>query len=299
MIKNFGEVIELAKQKGPKTISVAVAQDPVVLAAIKGAHDLGIAHAILVGDKDLIEKAAKEVDLDLSSFEIEDVKGLKEASERAVDLIREGRAQLVMKGLVDTSIILKAVLRKEAELRTGKVLSHVAVFDLENYHKILFLTDAAMNIAPTLEQKKQIIENCIEVAHGMDIKEPKVAVICAKEKVNEKMPATVEAKALEEMNLSGELSGCIVGGPFALDNAISEEAAKHKGIDHSVAGDADVLMMPDIEAGNILYKSMTYFAKSNNAGVIVGAKVPIVLTSRADSDEAKLNSIALGVLTAK
>jgi phosphate butyryltransferase len=205
MIKNFGEVIELAKQKGPKTISVAVAQDPVVLAAIKGAHDLGIAHAILVGDKDLIEKAAKEVDLDLSSFEIEDVKGLKEASERAVDLIREGRAQLVMKGLVDTSIILKAVLRKEAELRTGKVLSHVAVFDLENYHKILFLTDAAMNIAPTLEQKKQIIENCIEVAHGMDIKEPKVAVICAKEKVNEKMPATVEAKALEEMNLSGEM----------------------------------------------------------------------------------------------
>lgn len=299
MIRNFGEVIELAKQKGPKTISVAVAQDPVVLEAIKRAHDLGIANAILVGDKELIEEAAKEVDLDLSLFEIEDVKGLKESSERAVDLIKEGKAQLVMKGLVDTSVILKAVLRKEAELRTGKVLSHVAVFALENYHKILFLTDAAMNIAPSLEQKKQIIENCIDVAHGMDIENPKVAVICAKEKVNEKMPATVEAKALEDMNISGELKGCVVGGPFALDNAISKEAAKHKGIEHEVAGDADVLMMPDIEAGNILYKSMTYFAKSDNAGVIVGAKVPIVLTSRADSDEAKLNSIALGVLTAK
>lgn len=299
MVKNFDEVIKLAQKRGPKTISVAVAQDSVVLAAVKEAHDLGIANAILVGDKTLIEKEAEKVDLDLSKFEIEDIKDLKEASEKAVDLIKEGRAHLVMKGLVDTSIILKAVLRKEADLRTGKVLSHVAVFDLENYHKILFITDAAMNIAPTVEQKKQIIENCIEVAHGMEISEPKVAVICAKEKVNEKMPATVEAKELETMNANGDLTGCIVGGPFALDNAISKEAAHHKGIEHPVAGDADVLLMPDIEAGNILYKSLTYFSGASNAGVIVGAKVPIILTSRADSDEAKLNSIALGVLTAK
>lgn len=299
MVKNFDEVIKLAQKKGPKVVAVAVAQDSVVLGAIKEAYELGIATAILVGDRELIEKEAKIVDLDLSKFEIEDIKDLKEASEHAVDLVKEGRAQLIMKGLVDTSIILKAVLRKEAELRTGRVLSHVAVFDLENYHKILFITDAAMNIAPTVEQKKQIIENCIEVANGLEIEEPKVAVICAKEKVNEKMPATVEAKLLEDMNKNGEITGCIVGGPFALDNAISKEASKHKGIEHVVAGDADVLLMPDIEAGNILYKSLTYFSGARNAGLIVGAKVPIILTSRADSDETKLNSIALGVLTAK
>jgi phosphate butyryltransferase len=212
--------------------------------------------------------------------------------------VSSGKAHMVMKGLVDTGIILKAVLNKETGLRTGSVLSHVAIFDVVNYPRLLLVTDAAMNIAPTLEQKKQIIENSLHVANGLDIDEPKVGVICAKEKVNPKMPATVDAGELVKMNENGELTGCIVGGPFALDNAVSEEAAKLKGISHPVAGKADILMCPNIESGNILYKTLGFLANAKSAGVIVGAKAPIILTSRADSEEAKLNSIALGVLMA-
>lgn len=298
MIKSLNELLTLAKDKGGKTISVAVAQDTVVLEAIKRAEALGIAKAILVGDKEKIEVAAKEVGMDLTRFEVVDEKDEIKACDVAVDLVTEGRAQLVMKGLIDTSVILKSILRKEANLRTGKVLSHVAVFEIERYHKLLFVTDAAMNIAPEVDHKRQIIENTVDVAHALGIEMPKVAVVCAKEKVSDKMVATQDAEALEAMNKLGKITGCIVGGPFALDNAISAEAAHHKGISHPVAGEADILLMPDIEAGNILYKALTYFAGAENAGIIVGAKVPIVLTSRADSDAAKLNSIALGVLAA-
>lgn len=298
MIKTFKDVLELAKKRGPKTISVAVAQDKEVLLAVKQANDLNIANAILVGDKDKIVEVAAEVGLDTNKFEIIDIKDIVEASRKAVQLVSSGKAHIVMKGLVDTSIILKAVLDEQIGLRTGKVLSHVAVFDIETYDKLLLITDAAMNIAPNLTQKKEIIENAAFVAHSIDIGNPKVAVVCAKEKVNPKMPATVDAEALEDMNKKGELEGCIVGGPFALDNAISKEAAKHKGIEHPVAGDADIILVPNIESGNILYKSLAFLAKSKNAGIIVGAKAPVVLTSRADSDEAKLNSLALGVLMA-
>ena len=298
MIKNFNDLLALAAERGPKTISVAVAQDKDVLLAIKAANDKKIANAILVGDKSKIEEIAGDIDLDLNKFEIEDYSDITEASRRAVELVSSGKAHIVMKGLVDTSIILKAVLDKEIGLRNNKVLSHVALFDTECYDKLLFVTDAAMNIAPTLEQKKEIIENAVFVAQSVDIDEPKVAVVGAKEKVNPKMPATVDAKELEEMNKRGEITGCIVGGPFALDNAVSKEAAKHKGIDHPVAGDADIILAPNIESGNILYKTLNFLANSKSAGIIVGAKAPIVLTSRADSDEDKLNSIALGVLMA-
>ncbi|KGG80103.1 phosphate butyryltransferase [Caloranaerobacter azorensis H53214] len=297
-MRGFEDVLRLAKERGPKTISVAAAQDKEVLIAIKQAKEMGIADAILVGDKERITQIADEIGMNLNDFEVIDLKDLKEASRKAVELVSSGKAHMVMKGLVDTSIILRAVLDEEIGLRTGKVLSHVAVFDVETYDKILFVTDAAMNIAPNLEQKKQIIENAVFVAHSLDIENPKVAVVCAKEKVNPKMPATVDAEKLEEMNKNGEITGCIVGGPFALDNAISKEAAKHKGIEHPVAGDADILLMPYIEAGNVLYKSLVFLSKAQNAGVIVGAKAPVVLTSRADSDSAKLNSIALGVLMA-
>lgn len=298
MIRNFKDVLELAKSKGSRVFSVAAAHDKEVLLAVKNAHDKGIADAILVGDKGKIEKIASEIDMNLSDYEIIDIPDIKAASEKAVELVSNGKAQIVMKGLVDTAIILKAVLNESAGLRTGRVLSHVAVFDVDTYEKILFVSDAAMNIAPDLSKKKQILENCVQVAHALDIEQPKVAVVCAKEKVNPKMPDTVDAKALEEMNQDGAITGCIVGGPFALDNAVSKEAAKHKGIDHPVAGDADILIVPDIEAGNILYKSLVFLGEAQNAGVIVGAKVPIVLTSRADSDIAKLNSMALGSLMA-
>ncbi|WP_034327745.1 phosphate butyryltransferase [Alkaliphilus transvaalensis] len=298
MIKNFQEVMEIAKERGPKVISVACAQDSDVLLAVNTAKKEGVADAILVGDQEKIEAIGKEHNIDLTQFEIIDIKDLAEASLKAVELVSTGKAHMVMKGLVDTSIILKAVLNAEVGLRTGNVLSHVAVFDVPGFDKLYLVTDAAMNIAPDLQTKKQIIENAVQVAQALDIDVPKVGVICAKEKANPKMPDTMDAQALEEMNKNGEITGCLVGGPFALDNAISVEAAKHKGIDHPVAGYADILMCGDIEAGNVLYKSLAFFANAKNAGVIVGAKAPIILTSRADSEEAKLYSIALGVLSA-
>lgn len=295
---NINDVIKLAKERGPKTVSVACCQDKEVLVAVENARKEGIVNAILVGDIEKTKEIAAGLDINLDNYELIDIKDLAEASLKAVELVSSKKADMVMKGLVDTSIILKAVLNKEVGLRTGKVLSHVAVFAVNGYDRLFFLSDAAMNIAPDLKTKKEIIENAVQVARALDIDEPKVAVLCAKEKVNPKMPDTVDAHELEEMYKRGEIKNCIVGGPFALDNAVSEEAAKHKGIDHPVAGKADILLVPDIEAGNMLYKSMVFFAKSENAGLVLGAKAPIVLTSRADSDVTKLNSIALGVLVA-
>lgn len=297
-MRSFNDVIKYAKERGPKIISVACSQDKEVLIAVDMAKKEGIANAILVGDIEKTKEIAKELNIDLDGYELIDEKDLAQASLKAVSLVSEGKADMVMKGLVDTSIILKAVLNKEVGLRTGNILSHVAVFDVKGYDRLFFITDAAMNLSPDIQGKKQIIENACVVAHALDIENPKVAAICAKEKVNPKMQDTVDAKDLEEMCANGDIKGCIVGGPFALDNAVSEEAAKHKGMSHPIAGKADILLAPDIEAGNILYKSLVFFSETKNAGVIVGAKAPIILTSRADSEETKLNSIALGVLMA-
>ncbi len=298
MIKNFDALLELAVKKGPKRISVACAQDDDVLKAIKAAYDKGIVNGYLIGDEAEIRKIASEINLDLGGFEIINILDLAEASLKAVELVSTGKADLVMKGLVDTGIILKAVLNKEIGLRTGNVLSHVAVFDVPTYHKILMVTDAAMNIAPDLNAKKQIIENTLFVTRALNIDMPNVGVIAAKEKVTESMIATVDAGELVKMNKEGLITGCKVGGPFALDNAVSKEAAEIKGIKDPMAGDVDVLLCPTIEAGNVLYKALNFLANAKSAGIIVGAKAPIVLTSRADSDDSKLNSIALGVLMA-
>lgn len=298
MIKNFDELLALAVEKGPKNISVAVAQDDDVLKAIKVAYDKGIVKGYLVGDEAQIREIANEINLDVSGFEIINILDMAEASLKAVELVSSGKADLVMKGLVDTSIILKAVLNKEVGLRTGNALSHVAVFDVPTYHKILMVTDAAMNIAPDLMTKKQIIENTLYVTKALNIDMPNVGVIAAKEKVSEAMIATVDAGELVKMNQNGDIKGCKVGGPFALDNAVSKEAAEIKGIKDPMAGDVDVLLCPTIEAGNVLYKALNFLANAKSAGIIVGAKAPVVLTSRADSDESKLNSIALGVLMA-
>ena len=295
-MRNIDDIVKFAKERGPKTISVACCQDKEVLIAVENARKQHMIEAILVGDIEKTREIAKTLNIELNNYELVDIKDLSQACLKAVEIVSTGKAHMVMKGLVDTSIILKAVLNKEIGLRTGNILSHVAVFDIEGYDRLFFITDAAMNLAPGLNEKKQIIENACSVARALDIEEPKVALICAREKVNPKMKDTVEAKELEEMYLNGEIKNCIVGGPFALDNAISEESARHKGINHPVAGKADILVVPDIEAGNILYKSITYFAKCENAGLIVGSKAPIILTSRADSDKNKLNSIALGVL---
>ncbi|MCT4632771.1 MAG: phosphate butyryltransferase [Firmicutes bacterium] len=298
MIRNFEEMLLHAKTIGKKKIAVACAQDEDVLKAVENARSKDIADAILVGDQEKICEILKSIGADCDKYEVRDIKDLAEASLEAVRLVSSGEADLVMKGLVDTSIILKAVLNKEVGLRTGNVLSHVALFKVEDFPRLLVITDAAMNIAPDLEAKKQIIENSLAVTKALEIDLPKVAVLCAKEKVNPKMPATVEAKELEDMNKAGRIEGCIVQGPMALDNAISKEAAEHKGITGEVAGEADILLCPNIEAGNIFYKALAFLSKSKSAGVIVGAKAPIILTSRADSSETKLNSIVLGVLMA-
>jgi phosphate butyryltransferase len=298
MAKTFKDLLVLAQNKGPKKIAVAVAQDKEVLAAVKEAEELKIIKPILVGDKEKIIAIAKEMNFNLDNVEIIHEEDGEKACRVATELVSSGKAKVLMKGLIDTSVIMKQVLDSEIGLRTGKVISHVAVFDVETYHKIFLVTDAAMNISPDLNQKKEIIENAVGLARSLDIKNPKVAILAAKEKVSPKMEATVHAKELVDMNKRGEITDCIIGGPFALDNAISKEAALHKGIDSEIAGDADILLAPDIDAGNVLYKSLTYLAKAKNAGIIVGTKSPIVLTSRADNEEAKLYSIALGVLMA-
>lgn len=298
MMRAFDEILKAAAEKGPRTIAVAVAQDAEVLTAVNAAKDRNIADAVLIGDLDAIKKAAAECGVDLARFVVLDIKEKEEACRKAVELVSGGKAHIVMKGLVDTAVILKAVLDERIGLRTGNVLSHMAVFEADGYDRLFYVTDAAMNIAPNLEQKKQIIENAVTVANALGNDNPKVAVLAAVEKVNPKMQATLDAAELVRMNGTGSLKGCTLGGPFALDNAVSVEAARHKGISHPVAGYADILMVPNIESGNLLYKSLVFFARAKNAGIIVGARAPVVLTSRADSDEAKLNSIAVAVLMA-
>jgi phosphate butyryltransferase len=297
-LKDFKSLIKLAQKRGPKRISIAVAHDEDVLLAIKEAHDLGIVEGILVGDESLIRELSRRIGLSLKRFTIINEHDLVRGSEIAVDEIVKGNAEILMKGLVDTSIILKALL-KRSELRGETLLSHVAVFEIPTYHKLLMMSDAAMVIAPTLEQKVAITKNAVALAHSLSIENPKVALLSAKEKVYDKMASTVDAGKIVEMGQEGAIPGCILGGPFAMDNAISKEAAKHKGIDHPVAGDADILIVPQIESGNILYKTLNFLANATSAGLIVGAKVPVVLTSRADQPISKLNSIVLAALSVK
>ncbi len=276
-------------------LAVAVAQDAEVLLAVDAAYKLGIADAILVGNEAEIRAIAQKLEITVDKYTIVDEPDKVEACRKAVKLVRDREADVVMKGLVDTSIILKAVLDKEIGLRFSPVLSHVAVFEVPGYDRLFYLTDAAMNIAPDLETKKHILRNAVTVAHALGNENPIACALCAVEKVNPKMQATLDAAALVEANQAGEITGCTVMGPLALDNAISVEAAHHKGITDPNAGKADILLVPAIEVGNVFYKSMVFMAKAKNAGVIVGAKAPVVLTSRADSDETKLNSIALAL----
>lgn len=298
MITNFDQVIEQVQLNGIKTVAVAVAQDEPVLEAIRDAKKNGIANAILVGDKTKIEEAAKFVGLDLNEFEVIDEPNNVKAALKAVELVSSKKADMVMKGLVDTATFLRAVLDKEKGLRTGRVLSHVAVFDIPAIQKILLVTDAAMNIAPDLMTKKQIIDNAVVVAKGIGIDIPKVAAVCAVEVVNPDMQPTLDAAALSKMCDRGQIKGCIVDGPLAIDNAISIEAARHKGIKSSVAGHADIILVPNIETGNVMYKTLTYTSNAKNGGILAGAAAPVILTSRADSHESKMYSIALASLVA-
>lgn len=298
MSKNFDELYLRLKEVPVKKVAVAVAQDEPVLQAIKKVTELGIAKAILVGDKAEITEIAKTMDLDLSAYEIMDVKDPKKATLEAVKLVSSGHADMLMKGLVDTATFLRSVLNKEVGLRTGKLMSHVAVFEVQGWDRLFFLTDVAFNTYPELKDKVGIINNAVSVAHACGIKVPKVAAVCPVEVVNANMQSTLDAALLAKMADRGQIKKCIVDGPFALDNAISEEAAHHKGVTGPVAGKADILLLPNIETGNVMYKTLTYFSKSRNGGILVGTSAPVILTSRADSFEAKVNSIALAALVA-
>ncbi|NLY72613.1 MAG: phosphate butyryltransferase, partial [Tissierellia bacterium] len=257
-MKSFDDVLNRARNLDKKIIAVAKAENLEVLEAVEAARKLGISDAILVGEKVKILPLMEEAGLKEEDYEFFDVEGMQEAAMEAVKLVSSGKADMLMKGLVDTGTLLKEVLNKEYGLRKSPVLSHVAVFEVDTYHKLLVVTDAAMNIAPNVDQKIAIIENAIIVDKALGKDLSKVAILAASEKVNEKMPATVEAEKI----LNTGIRGAILGGPFALDNAISKESARIKGLTSPVAGDADILLAPDIEAGNILYKSLGFLAKS-------------------------------------
>ncbi|MBK5240528.1 phosphate butyryltransferase [Clostridium sp.] len=296
MVKRLDELIELATKKDKKTLAVAVAQDSVVLKAVVEAVKLQIIDAILVGDEKKIVEIALDENLSLQNIRIINEENILAAAAKAVELVSNGEAHFIMKGMLGTSDLLKAVLSKEAGLRGKGLLSHVMIYDVPTYHKLLFLTDGGMVTYPELKEKIEIINNAVVVAHALQINVPKVAPICAVEVVSISMQATVDAAVLTQMNKRGQIKGCIIDGPLGLDNAISKEAAEHKGIISDVAGDSDILLVPNIEAGNFLGKSLTYFAKACSAGIIVGAKCPVVLVSRADSAKSKLYSIALGAV---
>ncbi|MGX5704321.1 phosphate butyryltransferase [Bacillus cereus] len=292
-------LIDQAAGKPKKTVAVAVAEDHEVIEAVAKAIKLQLAQFRLYGNQEKIMGMLEEHGLQTSEHvEVIAAMSSAEAAELSVKAVRNGEADVLMKGNIPTANILKAVLNKEWGLRKGSVLSHVAAFEVPNYNRLIFVTDAAMNIAPDVTQKAAIIQNTVEVAQAIGIDLPKVAPIAAVEVVNPAMQATIDAAMLTQMNRRGQIKDCIVDGPLALDNAVSQIAAEHKGIVSDVAGKADILLVPTIEAGNVLYKSLVYFADAKVGAMIAGAKAPIVLTSRADSAETKVYSLAMAVATA-
>jgi phosphate butyryltransferase len=292
-LENIKIFIDLAKSKKQRRIAVAAAEDEPVLEAVKNAMNAGIVEPVLVGDEEKIIEISGKIGFNIEGVQIVNEPKPALACKKAVSLIREGKAEILMKGLVGTADLLRAVLDKENGLRKGSVISHIAFFETPNYHKIFIVTDAAMNVAPEFKEKVAILNNAVEAYHRLGVENPKVAVVGAVEAVNEKMEATVHAAMLSMMNKRGQIKGCIVDGPLALDNAVSKEACEHKKIKTEVGGDVDIIVLPDIEAANVLYKSLNFLGGAKSASVIMGASVPIVLTSRADTDEAKLDSIAL------
>ncbi len=299
MVKTLGDLLKMAQEKATRKLAVAACQDEEVLKAVVEAAQLEIVEPILIGDIEKTKNIANELGINIEKYEMINAVDLNESAEIAVKQVSSGKADFIMKGLIDTSILLKQVLNKEYGLRTDSLLSHVMVYEIPAYHKLIFLTDGGMNLYPGLDEKVKITKNAIKVAKSLGNQTVKVAVIAAKEKVNPKMIATVDADNMKKMSLEGEFTeGVIIDGPLALDLAVSKDAAKIKGYTSEVAGDTDILLVPNIETGNGIGKSLTYFANAKSAGIIMGAKTPVVLVSRADSHEAKLNSIALGSLIA-
>ncbi len=290
----------LARCEGLAPVPTAVAH-PCEVTALSGAIEaatLGLIAPLLVGPAQRIKETAAAAGINLHGKEIIDVSHSNASATKAVELIREGRAEILMKGSLHTDELMAAVVSREGGLRTGRRISHVFVMDVPTYHKVLIVTDGAINIAPTLEDKVDICQNAIDLAISLGLEKPKVAILAAVETVNSKMPATLDAAALCKMAERGQIKGGVLDGPLAFDNAISEEAATTKGIKSAVAGDPDILLAPDLEAGNILAKQLSFLANADSAGMVLGARVPIILTSRADNVRSRIASCAVAKLVA-
>ena len=297
--KDLNFLFERAQSGKVMKIVIAAAEDGEVLEAVKQASSEGIVDAVLVGDPNKISDVAKSRNIDVSSFEVIPATNDEEAAMKAVQAVSSGKGDLLMKGFIKTSTLLKAVLNKEWGLRTGNLLSHLFLFEVPRLGKVIGLTDGGLNTYPGLQEKVAIVDNAVSCYHALGVDTPKVAALAAVEVVNPDMPCTLDAAALVQMNRRNQIKGCIIDGPLALDNALSVEAAKHKGIVSEVAGSPDILLVPDIEAGNLLGKVILFMANGAGAGVVLGAKVPVVLTSRGDTARTKALSIALGAVLAK
>jgi phosphotransacetylase len=290
----------LTKCKHLKPVPTAVAH-PCEESALAGAIEaakLGLIVPILVGPRDKIEATAKSAGVDISGYEIVDTPHSHASAAKAVELLRGAKAELLMKGSLHTDELMAAVVSREGGLRTARRISHVFVMDVPTYHKVLFVTDGAINIAPTLEDKADICQNAIDLIVALGLKKPKVAILAAVETVNSKMPATIDAACLCKMAERGQIKSAILDGPLAFDNAISKQAAETKGIRSPVAGDPDILLAPDLEAANILAKQLSFLANADSAGLVLGARVPIILTSRADSVRSRIASCGVAMLAA-
>lgn len=294
MYKNFAEVVEEAKKTGPYKICIAKAEDAELLKAVKMAQDMGFIHPVLVGEEAAISEICKE--LGMTDVEIVDASTDEDAVAKAVAHVKSGNSDILMKGLVNTSIYMRGILARETGMRTGNLISLVAVYEIEGYHKLLYCTDSGINTNPDLEAKKQILDNAIKAMNNMGIADPKVAALAANEMVNPKIQATVDADGLVKAVASGEVAKCTIEGPIAFDVAFSKYAAEHKGIDSSISGDVDLLVFPNIETGNVLGKSWLHFNNAKWAGIVLGASCPVILGSRSDTAEIKINAIALACL---
>ncbi len=295
MIKSFIELENLAKSQPARKVALAMAEEADALTAIIKASKAGIVTPVLVGNADAIRRIGKEEGLDLSGISIIEAEGEAESAAMAVELVRSGEAECLMKGKTATSILMKAALNKERGIRGGSILSHVSIMNPPSYHKLMLMSDSAMNISPDLNAKIGIINNAVEVARKLGVEKPRVAVIGAVEKINSAMPATLDAALLSKMADRGQIKNCIIDGPFALDNALSAKSCEVKGITTEVGGEADILILPDIEAANVMYKTLSVLTDFPLAGILVGAAKPVILSSRADSDRIKYLSILAGV----
>ncbi len=297
-ITTFAQLMEEAREVGPKTVAIAAAQEKEILLAAQDAEAQELCECVLVGDRAAIKEIAQENSIDIRRMMIIHEPKLKQAARKVMELVHLGHAQMAMKGGIETGDFLRAALDKEVGLRVGRLLTHVGIFEIPGFDRLIFISDAGVVVAPTMEQKIEIVQNAIYVAQRLGVEQPRVAILAATEMVNPKIPTTLDAANLSKMADRGQIKGGLIDGPLALDNAISLESARIKGIKSDVAGRADILIPPDVEAANVLAKAITYFAKGNMAGVVVGGKSPIIVASRSDPHQTKLVSMALGVLLA-